>query len=238
LALSEVSGAREDAGVRASNGALTGRALHVLDFGADHYLVATTDQHLYLVASAADGLSSRQLATIDRTRRTGELTLSNTPAIQLSDDPLVLRNALDLARVLLAADTVGAASAMLDQAVAYAKEREQFNRKIASFQAVKHMCADMAAALEPCRAMVWYAAHALAEAPDEAHLTACHTKAHTSEVGKRIAKTATEVHGGMGFTDLLGLHYWFKRIGYNRQTLGGPEYLRRQAAQLQGLLQG
>lgn len=48
-----------------------------------------------------------------------------------------------------------------------------------------------------------------------------------------IAKTATEVHGGMGFTDLLGLHYWFKRIGINRQLLGGPELIREEAAQLQ-----
>ena len=42
------------------------------------------------------------------------------------------------------------------------------------------------------------------------------------EVGKFV-RTSTEVHGGMGFTDLVGLHYWFKRIGFNRQLLGGPE---------------
>jgi alkylation response protein AidB-like acyl-CoA dehydrogenase len=44
----------------------------------------------------------------------------------------------------------------------------------------------------------------------------------------------TEVHGGMGFTDLLGLHYWFKRIGFNRQMLGSPEHCREEAARLQG----
>ena len=59
-------------------------------------------------------------------------------------------------------------------------------------------------------------------------------KAHLAEVGKMVAKTATEVHGGMGFTDLLGLHYWFKRIGVNRQTLGGPEVVREEAARLLG----
>jgi len=42
---------------------------------------------------------------------------------------------------------------------------------------------------------------------------ACHAKSHVSEISKMIAKKATEVHGGMGFTDLMGLHYWFKRIG-------------------------
>ena len=55
-----------------------------------------------------------------------------------------------------------------------------------------------------------------------------------AEVGKFIARTSTEVHGGMGFTDLLGLHYWFKRIGANRQLLGGPQAVREEAAKLQG----
>ena len=67
-------------------------------------------------------------------------------------------------------------------------------------------------------------------------MVACQLKAHLDEVGKSVAKAATEVHGGMGFTDLLGLHYWFKRIGFNRQMLGSPERLRREAAQAQGLV--
>jgi alkylation response protein AidB-like acyl-CoA dehydrogenase len=125
---------------------------------------------------------------------------------------------------------------MIDQSVAYAKIREQFNRPIGSFQAVKHMCAEMVANLEPCRALVWYAGYALDEVPAEARLTACHTKAHLSEVGKAVAKTATEVHGGMGFTDLVGLHYWFKRIGFNRQILGAPELIREEAARVQNLV--
>ena len=64
------------------------------------------------------------------------------------------------------------------------------------------------------------------------------TRRRTSpKSGKFVAKTATEVHGGMGFTDLLGLHYWFKRIGLNRQLLGSPERLREEAARLQGLIE-
>jgi alkylation response protein AidB-like acyl-CoA dehydrogenase len=70
--------------------------------------------------------------------------------------------------------------------------------------------------------------------PEEALLMACHAKSHTGEVGRFVARTATEVHGGMGFTDLLGLHYWFKRIGFDRQLLGGPEIVRAEAAALQG----
>ena len=93
----------------------------------------------------------------------------------------------------------------------------------------------MAANLEPMRAFTWYAGHALDAQPDDAHRVVCHLKAQMGEVGKSIAKTATEVHGGMGFTDLLGLHYWFKRIGFDRQMLGTPERLRVEAARAQGL---
>ena len=101
---------------------------------------------------------------------------------------------------MLAADSLGAAQNMIDKAVDYAKERKQFGRAIGSFQAVKHMCAQMASDLEPCYSMVWYAAHSIDHIPHEADLMACQTKAHLSEVGAFVAKTSTEVHGGMGFT--------------------------------------
>jgi len=233
IALGEVIGRRADAALQISNGKLSGKSLFAFDSEADHYLVADANKHLYLVG--AQDTQRKGLTTVDKTRRTVELTYDNAPAVLISDDPGVFERTLDIGRVMLAADTLGAAQNMLDQAVAYARQREQFNRPIATFQAVKHMCAEMAAALEPCRAMVWFAAHALAELPQESRLTACHTKAHLAEVGKFVAKTATEVHGGMGFTDLVGLHYWFKRCGANRQWLGAPELVREEAAVLQGL---
>jgi alkylation response protein AidB-like acyl-CoA dehydrogenase len=237
-AVSEAIAAREDAGISSSSGKLTGRALFVLDHAADVYLVADDQRKMHLVEAKAPGLTSTRLTTIDKTRHVGELRFEGVTADPLpgSDDPAILADIIDAGRIVLAADTLGAAQNMLDQAVAYAGQRRQFGRVIASFQAVKHMCAEMAAQLEPCRAMVWYAAHAFDAIPEESRLTACHTKAHLGEVGKFVAKTATEVHGGMGFTDLLGLHYWFKRIGFNRQLLGGPELVREEAARLQALV--
>jgi alkylation response protein AidB-like acyl-CoA dehydrogenase len=176
---------------------------------------------------------------IDETRRLAELGFDSTPAEPLSGGPELLARLRDAGWVLVAADSLGAAGVMLDKAVAYAKERRQFDRQIGSFQAVKHMCAEMAAELEPCRSLVWYAAYAFdaasPNAPGEASLMAAHAKALTSEVGRFVARTATEVHGGMGITDLLGLHFWFKRLGLNRQLLGGPERVREIAARLQGL---
>ena len=235
-ALSEQTGARAGAGVTANTGTLSGRALHVIDFEADAYLVADRTGQLHLVHADAPGLTRIRLETVDRTRPVGELVFDKVTAEPLpGGDASVCAQVIDIGRTVLAADTLGAAQAMLDQAVAYAGQRQQFGRVIGSFQAVKHLCAEMAAELEPARALVWYAGHALGAAAPDAHLAACHAKAHLSEVGQMVAKLATEVHGGMGFTDLLGLHYWFKRIAMNRQLLGSPERVRHEAAQTQGL---
>ncbi len=235
IAFSELAGRRGDAGVQAIGNKLSGKSLFVLDPLAELQLVAATDGALYLVEAGAPGLQQLVHTTIDRTRISGELRYDNTPATPVTDDADTVAGLLDAARVMLVADTLGAAQHMLDAAVAYAKERKQFDRVVGSFQAVKHLCAEMTAELEPCRAMMWYAAYALDELPEEASITASQAKAHISEVGTFVARTATEVHGGIGFTDLLGLHYWFKRIGFNRQALGAPESLREQAAVLQGL---
>ncbi len=236
-AMAEHTGARMDAGVTATDGRLDGRALFVLDYAADAWLVGDTAGGLHLVAADAPGITRRTLEIVDATRPIGELVFARTPAERLPGaNADVCRQVLDVGRAMLAADTLGAAQCMLDQAVAYAKQREQFGRVIGSFQAVKHLCAEMAAHLEPTRAFVWYAGHQLGEKPQDAHVTVCQLKAHLSEVGRFVAKAATEVHGGMGFTDLVGLHYWFKRIGFDRQMLGTPERLRVEAARAQGLI--
>ena len=235
VGVTEQIGRRETDGVRNSNGKLDGKAMFVLDgVDADRFLVAATGGSLHMV-EARDAKVGK-LKTVDRTRTVAEVAFAATPAEPLpgsveSQEPL--RKTIDVGRVVLAADTLGAAQTMLDKAVAYAKERRQFNRVIGSFQAVKHMCADMAAALEPCRSLVWYAAHAYNAIPEEGRLMACHAKAHLAEVGQFVARKSTEVHGGMGVTDLLGLHYWFKRIGFNRQLLGAPELVREEAARVQ-----
>jgi alkylation response protein AidB-like acyl-CoA dehydrogenase len=236
-AISEVvAGARDGAGVTASGGKLNGKALFVPGgMAAGLLLVADRGVRLHLVRSDAAGLTRTLLPSIDATRRMAELAFHDTPAEPLGGGPQLAGRLRDAAWTLIAADSLGAAQTMLDKAVDYAKERRQFGRVIGSFQAVKHLCAEMAAELEPARALVWYAAYAFDAAPTEASLMAAHAKAHTSEIGRFIARTSTEVHGGIGMTDLLGLHYWFKRLGVNRQLLGGPEKVREIAARLQGL---
>lgn len=238
LALSEpVAGARDGAGVQSSGGRLTGTALFVTDgLEADLLLVADQAGQVHLVETGAAGLSRQAMTSIDLTRRLARIDLAGVEAEPLSGHPDLITRLRDAAWVMLAADMLGACDVMIAKAVAYAGERRQFGRVIGSFQAVKHLCAEMAAEVEPARSLVWYAAYAFDGAPQEASLMAAHAKAHLSEIGRFVARTSTEVHGGMGITDLLGLHFWFKRLGLGRQLFGGPERVRLVAARVQGLV--
>jgi alkylation response protein AidB-like acyl-CoA dehydrogenase len=215
---------------------MSGRLTGVMDAGAPtHLLVFLRDGTAVVADATAATLTMHR--SVDRTRPLTDIVFDNTPVQRLdaaNDKLAAARRVLDAGRIVLAADTLGAAQRMLDRAVAYAKERVQFGRIIGSFQGVKYMLADCVTMLEPCRGLVWYAAHAQDAMPDEARLTALHAKAHLGDVGRDVARITTEAHGGMGFTDLLGLHYWFKRISFNRQVLGGPERCREEAADLQG----
>jgi len=237
VGFSEFVGKRNDVGITFSNGKVNGRSMFVLDTKtATHLLLADEKGQIFVIDTKSPNIEIVQLTTVDKTRQYSEVICKNVKAELLehsSDSTYPINKTIDAARIILAADSLGASQTMIDKAVDYAKERKQFGRAIGSFQAVKHMCAEMAADLEPCYALIWHSAHCHDHSPDEARLMACHAKAHLSEMSKGIAKKATEVHGGMGFTDLLGLHYWFKRIGLNRQILGSPELCREDAFQAQ-----
>ncbi len=240
IAATELVSRREGAGVELRSGRLHGLSLMVLDaVGADRFLVPVEDgRSLVLVDAEAAGLACTTLRTIDRTRGFAELAFDGVEVTDWIGKPGAAGEAtgrmLDAGRVILAADILGASARAIELAVAYAMQRKQFDRVIGSFQAVKHLCADMVAELEPARSLVWYAAHAFDAVPEEASLLASHAKAHLSEIGPFVVRTATEVHGGIGFTDEQNLHYWFKRVGVDRQLLGSPEPLREEAARIQG----
>ena len=237
MAVTEAFSIREGAGVNLDGGKLNGKAMMAMDrLNADFILVTIGTDKYAVVRADADGLTKERLITTYLTRCTSELSFEGvTPEAVHEDQGETIRRMFEAGRIALAADTLGACESMIEQSVAYAKERKQFDRAIGSFQAVKHMCAEMIADLEPTRSLVWYAAHSWDAMPEEAPLMACHALAHSAEVGREIASVSTQVHGGIGWTDEQNLHFWFKRIGASRHMLGGPEYLRNCAAELQGL---
>jgi len=237
VAATETFSIRENAGVALDGGVLRGKAMMAIDaLGADLVLVALGSDRLAVVRGDAPGVQTTRLLSIDATRCTSELVLDGAePEAVFDGAEDAIARMLDAGRIALAADALGACESMIQQAVVYAGQRKQFDRVIGSFQAVKHMCAEMVAELEPARSLLWYAAHSFDALPDEAPLMACHVLAHVSEIGQEIASVATQVHGGIGWTDEQNLHFWYKRIGVARHLLGGPEYLRNRAAEIQGL---
>jgi alkylation response protein AidB-like acyl-CoA dehydrogenase len=238
VGVTELFSVREEAGVRLNEGRLHGKSMMAIDaYGADHVLVAVDGRTLAVVKADAPGLAITRMKTVDATRCTAEVLLDGAaPEAVFDGAEQPVARMLEAGRIALAADALGACESMIEQAVAYAKQRTQFDRLIGSFQAVKHMCAEMVAELEPARSLLWYAAHSFDAMPEEAPLMACHVLAHVSEIGREIASVSTQVHGGIGWTDEQNLHFWFKRIANARHLLGGPETLRNRAAELQGFV--
>jgi alkylation response protein AidB-like acyl-CoA dehydrogenase len=135
--------------------------------------------------------------------------------------------ARDMARrgaVLSAAYAVGMASRLTEMSVAYAKEREQFDRPIGSFQAIKHLLADMAVRTEVARAAVYAAGAAFVEpGQEDVARAASVAKVVAGEAAIVNGKTATQVHGGMGFTWEVDVHLYLKRAWLLDTHFGSTE---------------
>jgi alkylation response protein AidB-like acyl-CoA dehydrogenase len=224
---------------------LSGDTRHVVDgHTADRVIVPVrTDAGISLFAVSGDsaGLERHALPTLDRTRRLANLTFANARVPDTArldgDTPgeAALAQALDLARVALAAEQVGGAQRCLDLSVQYAKEREQFGRPIGSFQAVKHTCADMMVRVEAARSAAYWAACAAAQQEADLPVLASLAKATASEAYFACAGDAIQVHGGVGFTWEYDVHLYFKRARASEAFLGDPAWHRERVAQHMGL---
>jgi len=231
VGLAEATGARDGAGVRLERGRADGVALFVLDAVEADRLLLFTPRGLALLGAKAPGVEVVPLVAVDGTRRFAEVRLRSVEPVAVID---ALPRVLAAGRIALAFDSLGASQRALELALEYASQRKQFGRVIGSFQAVKHMLSEIAAALEPARSLAWYAAHAFDAEPHEAVRMAALCKAHLTETATEILRKATEVHGGIGFTEQYDLHLWFRRVALSRPLLGGPELLREEATRLRG----
>jgi alkylation response protein AidB-like acyl-CoA dehydrogenase len=193
---------------------------------------------LFLVPRDTPGLTVRPLQSIDLTRRPMEVRFEDVelPASAVLGAAgkgwKILARLFDAAAVALAADSLGGAERALEMAVEYAKVREQFDRPIGSFQAVKHMAAEMVSEVEPARSLVWYAAYAYDNVARDAPRAAAMAKACLSDVYSRTTNRSVQIHGGIGFTWEHDLHFWFKRAKWNEFAFGDSTYHRERLAQL------
>ena len=147
----------------------------------------------------------------------------------------MLRRVLDTAAILLAAEQAGTASRAVELAAGYAKVRVQFGRPIGSFQAIKHLCADMLAETEAARSAAYYGLWALATDSDEVPLAASLARVYCSQACSRVTGAALQVHGGIGFTWEHPAQLYFKRAKAGEAMFGTPGHHRDLLAARLGL---
>jgi len=189
---------------------------------ADLMLVASEEPHGILAVSRDDAAPA-PVGALDPGIGLASVSWSGGTLVEGADGWL----AFDTACVAVAAELVGLAQAMLDMSVRYAKQREQFGQPIGSFQAVKHQLADVyvatAFALPAVHRAAWSVTHGL---PSRAR-DASHAKLAAGAAAQRAARTALQVHAGIGYTYEHELHMWMKRTWTLASQWGDPSFHRR-----------
>ncbi len=225
---------KNDVGAASDRPHASGTLRPVLGGGLAELLVVPVEiegrEHWYLLDRT--DVDVALLPSLDPTRRVAAVTADGA-ALSL-DAALVgvtRQHVLDLAIVLLAAESAGGAAWCLDTAAEYAKVREQFGRPIGQFQAVKHRCADLLLSLEQARAAAWDAAREADEGVEDA-LAAAVAGALVPEAFAGAAKDCVQVLGGIGFTWEHDAHLYLKRSMAVRALTGGPGPWRRRVADL------
>jgi alkylation response protein AidB-like acyl-CoA dehydrogenase len=184
----------------ADDGSLSGDAGLVLGGGLADMFVVRAGNDMVVVDRADDGVDVTVQPGLDPTRRVAHLTITSARV----EPERVLRGAYPVAQqlawALVSAEAAGAAHDCVDTASAYAKDRLQFGRPIAMFQAVKHHCANMLVAAELATAAVWDAGRAATGDPEHFELAAATAAALTLPAFYRNAQMNIQVHGGIGFT--------------------------------------
>jgi alkylation response protein AidB-like acyl-CoA dehydrogenase len=183
-----------------------------------------------LVPAGAPGVTIEAHRTLDLTRRYHAVSFDRTPvgrnALLPGADLAGIEAQIDTAAVLACADSVGGAERVLEMTVAYAGDRVQFGRRIASFQAVKHRCADLLVAVEGARAATRYAAMTLADGDQAAAGAVDVAKAHVGDACATVTGEAIQLHGGVGFTWDVDVHLYARRAKANEVLFGSPAWRR------------
>ena len=199
---------------------------------------------LFLLPAATSGVSRQWLATMDQARKQAAVQLNS---VSLTADALMgesgqgwtpLSKVIDLATIALAAEQVGGCQQLLDMTVDYTSERVQFNRTIASYQAVKHKAADMMLQTEVARSAIYYAACVAQEALEggplagELREAASVAKSYCSDAYFAVAGDALQLFGGVGFTWEYDVHLYFKRAKSSEHLLGNGVFHRERLARM------
>ena len=214
-------------------GALHGRKVGVEHVGAAQrlaVLVAGPDgPGLALVARDAVGVTIDEQPAFDPTTPLHGIAFDGVAveAGQVVADSEVVGRLMAIGALLAAAEAVGAAGRLLDDACRYAGERRQFGRSIGSFQALRHLLADMYVRHASSWSSVLYAAAALDEGDEHAKRTASIAKAYVSRSTREVAHGAIQVFGGIAITAEHPAHRYLRRIVVREQQFGDAAHHER-----------
>lgn len=238
LALFEGKGnpAPKNVKLTAANGVLNGVKKPVADGAiADFAVVAArtgssgrdSDVSLFLVDLKSGGIEVKSLTNLDPTRGQAEITFKDAKAEPLGaagEGWSILTQVLDRAAVLCAFEQVGGADRALEMGRDYALDRIAFGRQIGSFQAVKHMLADMYVSATLARSNSYYGAWALSTNSAELPEAAAAARISATQAFQHCAKNNIQVHGGMGFTWEFDCHMYYRRANATALGLGSLSY--------------
>ncbi len=213
---------------RVRGGKLSGEKWPVADGDiADLAIVVALDEAgepgLFAVELAGAGVTRSPLTSVDPSRNQSRVQFADAPALALGEGAqgwACIEQLLDRAAVLTAFEQVGGASACLEMAIIYAKERYAFGRPIGSFQAIKHKLADVYIANELARSNAYYGAWALATDAQELPLAAATARVAATDAFFLAAKENIQTHGGMGFTWEMDCHLYYRRAKLLAAQLG------------------
>jgi alkylation response protein AidB-like acyl-CoA dehydrogenase len=196
---------------------------------------------LALVEADARGVTAGGLRCMDETKRLGTLVLDDVrvPREALLGEPQRawpnVARLLDRGSVAITAEMIGAAEAALTATAQYAKDRIQFGEKIGKFQGVKHPLAEMYVDVESFKSLLYYAAWALDESPDEVPRAASLAKAYASDALARIGIDGVQIHGAVGYAEEYDIQLYLKRSKWARGMYGDADYHYERVAALGGL---
>lgn len=214
---------------------LSGTKTYVLDAASAHRFYVTTATAVFAVEPDAPGLRVEPLNTVDQTRKQGLLVLHDAPArlVGAPDGGLAaVDSALDRTSVALLGEQAGGAMQAMRMAADYAKTRLQFGRAIGSFQAVKHMCADMLLEAESALSAARHVAAAFDAGESDRIVDLALAQAFCSEAFVTVAANMIQVHGGIGFTWEHPAHLYLRRARTDAQLFGDPAWHRERYVQL------
>jgi alkylation response protein AidB-like acyl-CoA dehydrogenase len=216
---------------------VTGVCTHVIDGATADVILLTAAApagcSLFAVQAADPAVTRTQTPTMDLTRRQATIRFDRAPARLIGAEGQAsagVRRASVRSAIALAAEQLGGAQRCLDLAAGYAKSRVQFGRPIASFQSIKHKCANVVIEISSARVATNYAGWVADSQPGDVTLSGHLAQALASDAYLLAARENLQIHGGMGFTWDDDAHLHFKRARSMQLLEGSPAHHREELA--------